>query len=135
MDRVPDTNEIYKIEWELDGVPDKVWRKFFEAQIANNPQIAQRNFIDKIGYNKQDFSPKLNNQSITFYTTPKKAENYKNLIQQAIDATNEQIREYNKRITELNKKEEEDKQKDEETKNKMFENDQSIKRKKDKSES
>src|SRR3972149_228570 len=91
MDRVQDSN-LWKIEWDLDGIPENTWREIFKELISKDVQIVQRNFISKVGYNKRDLSPVLNYQSITFYATEKEADNIKDIIQKVIDATNEQER-------------------------------------------
>lgn len=113
------SEKLWKIEWELEAVPDKIWRDSFIEQLNRNGRLLQKNFISQHSYEKRDLSPKLNNQSIIFYGSPEIDDN-KKLIQEVVDATNKEIREYNKGIAESNKKEEDDKKRDEQTKKDML---------------
>ena len=118
---------LWKITWDLEEIPDQIWKECFNDQLNRNGELSQRNIIRQHSYNRQDLSPKLKGQSIIFYSTSKNDNGKlnaddpaKKLIDQVITATNEEIRKWNEGTAESNKKEEESKKKDDQTKKDML---------------
>lgn len=110
IEKLPQTKDVRQVDWDFDITPDKTWSVFMQEEIM---KVAQENPLNP-------FLPRLNANSITFYTTPNQHEKHLNRIRQAIDGANKQVDEYNRRINQLDREEFEKKDQEEKENKEMF---------------